>query len=266
MLRTLSLVAVLLLAVPAPAADGKATKIIWHGQSFFEIVSKDGTRVVLDPHAIEAFGRQTVEKADLVLCSHNHNDHTQLDVVGNIKDLQKENRVFVGTKGDGKKQEWVKFSGKYKDVTYRNVPTFHDDVEGMRRGKNSVIVLEVDGLRIVHLGDLGHPLDDKQIEKIGEVDVLLVPIGGVYTLAGFHAKDVVAQLKPKRYILPMHYGVPGYDELLTLEKSLFLDKVDPSVVKRYPMTNELDVDSSQAPPKEPIIVLLNWEKKAPKER
>ena len=99
MSRILSLLAMLFLfAAPAAATDNKATTIIWHGQSFFEIISKAGTRVILDPHAIEAFGRYIVRAPDLVLCSHNHTDHTQIEVVENIKKLQEQKLVFIGTK------------------------------------------------------------------------------------------------------------------------------------------------------------------------
>ena len=140
MSRILSLFAALLLfAAPVTAADAKATKIVWHGQSFFEIVSKSGTVVVLDPQAIEAFGRYIVPRADLVLCSHNHSDHTQINVVENIKKLQEKNLVFIGTKGEDKKSEWVKIDGKVKDVKFHNVPLYHDDMQGLKRGKNSAL-------------------------------------------------------------------------------------------------------------------------------
>jgi L-ascorbate metabolism protein UlaG (beta-lactamase superfamily) len=268
MTRFLSIVAGLLLfASPVAAADAKTTKIIWHGQSFFEIISKDGTRIVLDPHAIEAFGRNIVI-ADVILCSHNHTDHTQLSAIepSNLKMLQEKKLVFIGTKGDDKKQEWVKIDGKVKDATFTNVPTYHDDDQGMRRGKNSILIIEVDGLRIVHLGDLGHTLTDAQLEKVGvgKVDVLMIPIGGVYTLNGLRAQEVIKQIKPKRYIIPMHYGVKGYDDLLDIDKSKFLELDDPDLkvtVKRFAATNELEVDSGDKVPTTPIIAVLHWEKK-----
>jgi L-ascorbate metabolism protein UlaG (beta-lactamase superfamily) len=260
MTRTLSIVAGLLL-LAAPAADDKATTIIWNGQSFFEIVTKAGTRIAIDPHAIEQYGRNTVV-ANLVLCSHHHTDHTRLEVVENIKKLQEQKLVYIGTRENGMKQDWVLYDDKYKDVKFRDVPLYHDDMGGLKRGKNTAIVLEVDGLKIVHLGDLGHLLDDKQLKKIGEVDVLMVPVGGVYTLNGIDAQRAVEQLKPKRYIIPMHYGTPVYDELLPLKH--FLEDQDPKTIKRFPNTNELQVDSNDKPPKEPIIAVLHWEKKSEK--
>jgi L-ascorbate metabolism protein UlaG (beta-lactamase superfamily) len=270
------LAGLLLFAAPAAAEDAKATKIIWHGQSFFEIVSKSGTRVVVDPHNIEAFGRNVVI-GDVVLCSHNHTDHTQLSVVDNIKDLQEKKHVYIGVKGDDKKQEWVKIDGKVKDVTFKNVPTYHDDDKGMTRGKNSVLIIEVDGLRIVHLGDLNHLLTDAQLEQIGvgKVDVLMIPIGGVYTLNGLKAQEVIKQIKPRRYIIPMHYGVDVYDALLDLTRTKFIE-FDPSddyfkmmpikyfngLDRKIDKTNELEVDSSDKVPMKPTIAILYWEKRS----
>jgi L-ascorbate metabolism protein UlaG (beta-lactamase superfamily) len=266
MSRTLSILASLaLFAAPAAAADDtKATSIRWHGQSCFEIVSKSGVRIVLDPHAIPAFGRKVIPNVDLVLCSHHHTDHTRLEMIDNIKELQKEKRVFIGTEEKDMRQKYNEIKGEYKGVKYYNVFTFHDDVEGMKRGKNTVLVLELDGLRIVHLGDLGHRLTEQQIKKIGKVDVLMVPIGGVYTLNGIAAHDVIDQLKPTRCVLPMHYGVPGYPDLLNLNETKFLDDVDPKLIRRYATTNEFLVDADAKPPKEPLFVLLNFENKKDK--
>jgi L-ascorbate metabolism protein UlaG (beta-lactamase superfamily) len=243
-----ALLAALALAAGVGAADKKLT-IRWHGQSFFEIVSSQGTRVVIDPHAIEQFGRQSVP-ADLVVCSHLHSDHTRLDVV------EGKPKVLFGVKdekGDFKKFAWTQFDEKFKDVHLYSVGTYHDDMQGMRRGLNSVTVLEVDGYRVVHLGDLGHKLSDNQLKRIGQVDVLMIPVGGVYTLNGSEAKEVVEQIKPRFCILPMHYGIKGqYEDLLTADE--FLDEQD-NVRKGL---IELTLDVGAKPPAKPQIVLLRW--------
>ena len=187
----------------------------WYGQSFFVLESTKGTLVAFDPHAIEAFGRHEVN-ADLVLMSHLHDDHTQIGVIANGAKA----KVVQGLRVRGKTTEWVPADFTFKDVHVRSVGTYHDTVEGMQRGKNTVFIVEVDGLRIVHLGDLGHVLSPKDVQKIGPVDVLLVPIGGVYTINGSEAKKVVEQLKPKQFIVPMHYGVKGYDDLLPADEFL----------------------------------------------
>jgi L-ascorbate metabolism protein UlaG (beta-lactamase superfamily) len=255
MFRYLSALLVgLALAAGASAADKKLT-IRWHGQSFFEIISSKGTRVVIDPHAIEQFGRQSVE-ADLVVCSHPHSDHSRLDVVEN-KDKSKP-KILLGVKdekGDGKKFAWTHFDEKVKDVHVSSVGTYHDEMQGMKRGLNSVTVIEVDGFRIVHLGDLGHKLSDNQVKLIGkDVDVLMVPVGGIYTLNGSEAKEVVEQIKPRFHILPMHYGIKNlYEDLLTADE--FLDEQD-NVRKDKPV--ELTLEVGAKAPAKPDIVLLRW--------
>jgi L-ascorbate metabolism protein UlaG (beta-lactamase superfamily) len=249
MLRSFAgLIAGLLLAGTTAAANppGKVT-IRWHGQSFFEIKSSKGTCVVIDPHAIEAYGRQTVS-ADLVLISHLHTDHTQIGVVQN----QTQAKILYGLKRGVRRTDWNPIDESFRDVHVRTVGVYHDNAEGMERGKNAIFIVEVEGLRIVHLGDLGHLLSDQDIKKIGPVDVLMIPVGGVYTLNGAEAKKVVEQLKPKRYVLPMHYGTKVFTDLLPPEE--FLE--DQKNVKRYP-TSQLTVDASDKPA-EPIIALLDW--------
>jgi L-ascorbate metabolism protein UlaG (beta-lactamase superfamily) len=246
-----ALVAALALAAGAGAADKKLT-IRWHGQSFFEIITSEGTRIVLDPHAIDAFGRQSV-KADLVVCSHLHNDHTRLDSI----DEKSKPKVLYGVKEDKsstKKYTWTNFDEKFKDAHLYSFGTYHDDEQGLKRGLNSVTVIEADGFRICHLGDLGHKLSEAQLKSIGQVDVLMVPIGGIYTLNGGEAKEVVEQVKPRYYIIPMHYGIKKvYEDLLTADE--FLEDQN-NVRKGNP--EELTVEVGAKPPEKPEIVLLGW--------
>jgi L-ascorbate metabolism protein UlaG (beta-lactamase superfamily) len=243
-----ALAAALLAAGTAFPADapGRVT-IRWHGQSFFDIQTSKGTRIVIDPHAIEAYGRQTVS-ADLILISHFHNDHTQVGVVQN----QARAKILYGLKGGGRKTDWNPIDETFRDVHIRTLGVYHDNMEGMERGKNTIFILEVDGLRIVDLGDLGHLLSAKDIKKIGPVDVLMIPVGGVYTINGSEAKKVVEQLKPKQYILPMHYGTKVYSDLLSADE--FLE--DQKNVKKLP-TNKITVEAS-AEAAEPVIALLDW--------
>jgi L-ascorbate metabolism protein UlaG (beta-lactamase superfamily) len=260
MARSIPALAALLLCAAAVSADDKKVVIRWHGQSFFEIISTKGTRIVTDPHAIEAYGRPMV-KADLVLMTHFHVDHTRTDAITNLKDAKQFNALKKGEGGRG--EEWNVLDEKFKDIHIRTMGTYHDDMAGTQRGKNGVFILDVDGLRIVHLGDLGHTLNREQLKKLGKVDVLMVPVGGVYTLNGLEAQKVVAQIKPARYVLPMHYGTRVYNDLLDL--SYFLDEQQMGTLKKFPTTNELDIDPKADPPKEPIIAILNWEKRGKKE-
>lgn len=249
MVRAIAALAVgFLAACTAFPADspGKVT-IRWHGQSFFDLQSSKGTRIVFDPHAIEAYGRHSVP-ADLILISHFHNDHTQVGVVPN----QAKAKILYGLKGGVRKTDWNPIDETFRDVHVRTLGAYHDTVEGMERGKNAIFIVEVDGLRIIHLGDLGHLLSAKDIKKIGPVDVLMIPVGGVYTINGAEAKKVVEQLKPKQYILPMHYGTKVFNDLLPPDE--FLE--DLKNVKKY-TTNKLTVEAGTEAA-EPVIAVLDW--------
>jgi L-ascorbate metabolism protein UlaG (beta-lactamase superfamily) len=252
---------VLTLVGAGGAQEAKKLTLIWHGQSFFELITSKGTRVVFDPHAIEVFGRKVVS-ADLVLISHYHSDHTQVGVIEN----REKAKVILGLKGDPRKADWNIVDEKFQDVRIRSIGVYHDSSEGMERGKNAIWSVEADGLNIVHLGDLGHQLTAEQLKAIGPVDVLMVPVGGVYGLNGSEAKRVVAQIKPRQYIIPMHYGTPIYDDLLTVEEFLEEQKEDNirrhtitggKNVRRYPVTNKLVIETDFKPA-EPIIAVLHW--------
>jgi L-ascorbate metabolism protein UlaG (beta-lactamase superfamily) len=231
------------------AGDGKKPVLRWHGHSYFDLTTSKGTRIVFDPHAIEGYGRQSVP-ADLVLISHFHNDHSQLGVLENAGKF----KVLEGLKQTGNKVEWNLLDEKFRDVRIRTVGVYHDNNQGLEKGKNTVFIVEADGIRFVHLGDLGHLLTRDQVKEIGPVDVLMIPVGGVYTLNGADAKEVVAELKPKKYILPMHYGTNVFDEVLTPEE--FLEDQKKENVKKKD-TNQLEVDPNFKPT-EPQIILLDW--------
>jgi L-ascorbate metabolism protein UlaG (beta-lactamase superfamily) len=254
--------AALVIVAPSPAQEPKApaekaVKLRWFGQSFFQLETSLGFKIVFDPHAIPAFGRPLV-KADFVLVSHPHNDHSQVEV---LDPPPKETDVYRGVvEPKPGRQEWKAYSERRGAVTIRNLGVFHDAASGMQRGKNSIWIVEADGLTFCHLGDLGHELTPEQVKAIGKVDVLMVPIGGIYTLNGEQAARVVAQLKPRLYVLPMHYGVPGYDDLVGPEEFLEGQKN----VKRLPDTNELVIPTGLTAEAQ-TVVLLGWKKEPPKE-
>jgi L-ascorbate metabolism protein UlaG (beta-lactamase superfamily) len=257
----LALTAALWTAGILAAADKPRTEvnITWHGQSFFEITSSKGTNVVIDPHAILEYGRIDGVKAHLIISSHLHNDHTQYQVVENFKEKigkRDKPKVIEGLKRDNGRVTWNIVDEKFKDIRIRTVGTFHDTEHGLKKGLNSVIILEVDGIKIVHLGDLGHVLSKGQAKAIGPVDVLLIPVGGVYTINGDEAKQVVEMLKPKKYIIPMHCATKAYDDLLPVTE--FLEDQKKENVARS-SDNRLAVKVDYKPPA-PIIVVLNWER------
>lgn len=232
----------------AAQAKDKALAIRWFGQSFFQVESAAGTKIVFDPHSMMEYGRPSC-KADLVLISHEHDDHNQPDA---LTDSDKA-KVIRGLTLKGKRYDWAKIDEKFKNVHVRTVPSFHDFEEGLKRGKNSIFVVEVDGLKIVHLGDLGHVLEEEQIAAIGPVDILMIPVGGIYTINGEKAQEVVKQLKPRLYILPMHYGNRVVDTLQ--DPSEFLD--GQKNVRTLEKTNQFTVPLDLKLDK-PTIVLMNW--------
>ncbi len=167
-------------------------KIKYLGHSAFALTSQGGTRIVLDPFDPGAYDGAISyppvnETAEIVLLSHGHADHGYAEAVkGNPKVIS-----CVGSASVGE----VKITG---------VRTFHDDTRGSQRGRNVVFTIETDGLRLTHLGDLGHPLSDTQAAEIGTPDILLVPVGGFFTIDASTAWKVADRLEP-RIVIPMHY-------------------------------------------------------------
>ncbi len=257
MLRTLVLalpLAILLGAGPGFSQEKTwaPLQITWHGQSFFEIKTSKGTNIVIDPHLIQEYGRIEGLKADVVLMSHLHNDHTQLGAIDNIKD--KNIKIISGLTGFGNRANWNPVDEQVKDVHIRSIGTYHDDVEGMKYGKNTIFILEVDGWRLVHLGDLGHELSPAQLKRIGTVDVLMIPVGGIYTLNGTDAQKVVAQIRPREYIFPMHRGTKIYDLVLPADE--FLED-QPRTNVAHSDDNKIVLNRDPQRPR-PLIVLLNY--------
>jgi L-ascorbate metabolism protein UlaG (beta-lactamase superfamily) len=175
-------------------------KLTWFGQSCFLLESANGTRVLTDPPG-KGTGYELPSglRVDLVTISHEHPDHDNLG-------MAIAPRVLHGLTAD--KKGWTKIDTKVKDVSVRSVGVYHDDKQGTDRGLNTIFIFEVSGIRIAHLGDLGHVLDDRQLSAIGSVDVVLVPVGGASTIDAHQATRVIDQLRPRLTIVPMHYRTP----------------------------------------------------------
>lgn len=114
--------------------DAPTVHISWHGQSFFQIKSSKGTNLVIDPHQIDVYGRYTVAKADAVLCSHFHDDHTQIGVIEDVGKLLKDKslKLIIGLKGSPRNPEWNLVDETVKDIRIRTVGAYHDDMQGMK--------------------------------------------------------------------------------------------------------------------------------------
>lgn len=237
------------LAQSKPGAK-KGLSLRWYGQSFFLLTSSGGTRIAIDPFNDIGYKLPDVS-ADAVTISHTHPDHNNPSLV-KARD-GKEPRVFHGTKNNLK--EWVDVPRtKVGDVELYDVGVYHDDAEGKKIGKNAAFVFEADGLRLVHLGDLGHQLSDEQLKKIGRVEVVMVPVGGKYTIDAAGADRVLRQLEPRLIILPMHYRTPAL--------KVQLEKVDAFLAGK---DNVRKVDSATLDlrredlPAKPEIVVLRYE-------
>src|SRR3989344_4528961 len=164
-------------------------EITYLGHSSFKFKGKTAC-VVTDPFDEKCgkFPRDIV--ADIVTISHDHTDHNQKEKVGGAP--------FV-----------IEGPGEYevKGVSVIGVHTYHDEKEGVERGANTVYVIEIDGLRVAHFGDLGHKLTQDQLQEMGPIDIILVPVGGVYTIDAKTAVEVVRQVDPW-VVIPMHYQTP----------------------------------------------------------
>ncbi len=260
MLRMLAALAVLILGVSIGTAADKPTKVRWYGQSLIQIETAAGKKIVFDPHAIPVFGAEKPD-ADLVCISHEHDDHNltiilpknekRLELHG-LKPANKAKTVF----------EWNKIDQKIEalGVQVKTFGTYHDEKDGKERGLNSIFVVTVDGLTFCHLGDLGHELSPQLVKQIGKVDVLFVPVGGIYTINGEVARKVTAAINPRLFAIPMHYAVEGYDDLLSPAEFLEEQKN----VKKMEDTNELSVSADMKPDGGYTVAVLGYKKAEPK--
>lgn len=160
--------------------------------SSFAIKTKTAT-VVTDPYSPQIGIKYPKISADIVLISHHHDDHDY------VKGVEGEHVLF----------DWP---GEYdcKGVAIRGFVSYHDDDRGAKRGKNILFRITAEHITLLHCGDLGHTLDDRTLEDIGNIDVLLIPVGGVYTIDPHVAAQITKQIEPA-LVIPMHYGHPSLD-------------------------------------------------------
>lgn len=206
--------------------------ITYIGHSSFKIKTKSAT-VITDPFDPASTGiKFPPQEADIVTISHDHADHNYLEKISGYK------KVVAGP-------------GEYEimGISIIGISTFHDDKEGSERGKNTIYVYEAEGLRIVHLGDLGHALSESQIEALGEVDILMIPVGGVYTIGPKEASDLVSAVEPY-FVISMHFGG---DKLQPLEA--FLKEVGQEGEKMSKFSiKKMDIEENQ---NTKVVVLEN---------
>lgn len=174
-------------------------KVRWLGHACFLIVSAEGVRIITDPYEVGGGINYSPinETADIVVVSHDHADHNNVSAVKGKPEV---------VKGRGVK--------KVRGIDFKGVGVYHDETKGQQRGANVIFCFSVDGIKLCHLGDLGHDLTAEQAMDIGQVDVLLLPVGGFYTIDANTAGRVGDRLKPK-VIIPMHFKTTKCDYPIT---------------------------------------------------
>jgi L-ascorbate metabolism protein UlaG (beta-lactamase superfamily) len=212
-------------------------KVKWLGHSAFVITSDEGTKILTDPYQVGLFGvnyDKIDEAADVVVVTHDHPDHN------NVKDVRGSPQVIRG-------------AGKHlaKGIEFKGVASFHDDSGGSQRGPNNIFCFTVNGVRVCHLGDLGHILSDQQLAEIGEVDVLLTPMAGNFTLDAAGATKVMEQIKP-RVVIPMHYQTDKCPTFPVTDVEPFL--AGKTNVKRMDVS-EVELKKEELPSATEIVVL-----------
>lgn len=170
-------------------------QILWKGHACFQIIASKGkqeqVKIVIDPYQEDIGLKLSSLEADIVLMTHNHLDHNNEKAV--------KGTPFI-----------IKNPGEYEvqGVFIKGIFSFHDEQQGKERGLNTIYVGEAEGIRFCHLGDFGEKeLSSEQVEAIGDVDVLFVPVGGVYTIDAKAAAGIIGQIEP-RIAIPMHYSAP----------------------------------------------------------
>ncbi len=217
-------------------------KIRWYGHACFLITSPGGTRVLTDPYPGNmGYGNRRFE-ADLVTVSHEHFDHNS------VASVEGDPEVVRGLAGD----DWAQVEKTVGDVTVWSIRgTYHDEAQGSERGKNALFLIETGGLRILHLGDLGEVPSAEIAERAGRVDVLLVPVGGVFTVDAEGATRVTELFDP-RIVIPMHFRTPAIADWQISDERPFLE--GKSGVKRLGVA-EVAVSADTLPAEREIWVL-----------
>ena len=188
--------------------------IIYLGHSSFKIsvASPAGVKtkisIITDPFDPQMVGlKYSAVEGEIVTVSHSHQDHNATQRVGNVKKI-------------------IEGPGEYEvsGVSIMGFASYHDDKKGEERGGNTIYVIEADGLRVVHLGDLGHALNDELVDEIGDIDVLMIPVGGFFTIGPKGAVEIISKIEPY-FVIPMHYKMEGmnpasFDKLEPIETFL----------------------------------------------
>jgi len=209
-------------------------QIVWHGHSLFHITTTSQKNspvgIVIDPFDKNTGLRVPKLEADILLVTHQHHDHNNIKAVSGNPFL-------------------IEGSGEYevKKVFVQGIPSFHDNLQGEKRSTNTIYVINTEELRLCHLGDFGqNELTEEQLEKIGGVDILMIPVGGTYTIGAKEASKIILQLEP-RITIPMHYALPKLKfKLESLNKFLKLFKIESLTPIKKLSIKKRDLTSDEA--------------------
>jgi L-ascorbate metabolism protein UlaG (beta-lactamase superfamily) len=213
-------------------------KIKFYGHSAFMITTDTGVRIITDPYQSGAFGGallydRITEEADIVLASHDHEDHNYTkDIKGKF--------IHIETAG----------VHDVKGLKIRAIACHHDALKGKERGNNLIFVIDTDEFTIVHAGDLGHTLEKEVVKEIGNVDILLIPVGGFYTIDAREAAKVMTDLKPA-ITIPMHFKTDKCNFPISDVEEFIKGKKGVKRVK----TSEIDIKKKLLSKEHEIIVL-----------
>ncbi len=218
-------------------------QIQWFGQSCFKLIAKNAdktTTIITDPYHSE-YGLKKLPRlsADIVTISHDHKDHSNSKAV---KGTENHPDPYV-----------ISGPGEYEisNVFIYGISSWHDNKQGKDKGENIIYLMNVEKINIAHLGDLGQTeLTDQQLETMNNVDILLIPVDGKYTLNAEQATKIVAQVEP-RIVIPMHYKIPGL--------KLDFDSVDKFIKQMGGKAEELDklrINKKDLPQEETKLIVL----------
>jgi L-ascorbate metabolism protein UlaG (beta-lactamase superfamily) len=213
-------------------------EITYLGHSSFRIKTKKAI-IVTDPYNDSYVGFKIPKTtAEIVTVSHQHRDHNFIKGVSGAK--------------AGTEPFIINGPGEYEinQIFILGIGSFHDEVRGEKRGRNTIYLISADDLKVCHLGDLGHALSEKQVEEVNQVDVLFIPVGGIYTIDAKKAVEVINQIEPK-IIVPMHYAAPGLSFKLNPLKD-FLELMN---AERQEQLAKLSVKVEDLPEERKIVVL-----------
>jgi L-ascorbate metabolism protein UlaG (beta-lactamase superfamily) len=215
-------------------------KIKWLGHASFQMTTSQGKTIITDPINFKGHHMPAGTTADIITVSHEHPDHNSVDAVGGTPVVLRGTDQNLSAVND--------IDTTIGDVRLYTLSSYHDPGHF---GHNAIFVFEFDGIRVAHLGDLGTVLTDDQADEIGEIDILMIPVGGQFTIASAEADTIVNHLNVKRLILPMHYRTEAFDAMpYTVEP--FLEGKDN--VKRV-AGNEITLDPEASQPVREIVVL-----------